>query len=165
MPRPIGAQSILYGDKVINIVNQKRRGVWPALDGDAYIANGDLGMVVGQYKGQKSKLKGLPSKLEVEFAGQLGHKFGFWKGEFGITFLVLPNRCRLLSRELLYTALTRRRERLPVDACRHTPTSTSSNLLLPIDTSSMRRMLFMSRWAGRDDRTRGRTEPEDDCLG
>jgi len=58
--------------------------VWPALDGDAYIANGDLGMVVGQYKGQKSKIKGLPWKVEVEFAGQLGHKFGFWKGEFGI---------------------------------------------------------------------------------
>lgn len=45
MPRPFGAQSILYGDKVINIVNQKRRDVWPALDGDAYIANGDLGIV------------------------------------------------------------------------------------------------------------------------
>ena len=84
VPRPIGAQSILYGDKVINIVNQKRRDVRPALDGDAYIANGDLGIVVGQYKGKTSKLKGLPSKLEVEFAGQPGHKFGFWKGEFCI---------------------------------------------------------------------------------
>ncbi len=94
-PRPLGAQSILYGDKVINIVNQKRRDVWPALDGDAYIANGDLGMVVGQYKGQKSKLKGLPSKVEVEFAGQLGRKFEFYKGEFGITLLVLPNPCWL----------------------------------------------------------------------
>ncbi len=92
---PFGAQSILYGDEAINIVNQKRRGVWPALDGDAYIANGGLGMVVGQYKGQKSKLKGLPSKLEVEFAGQPGHKFGFWKGEFGVTFLVLPTPCWL----------------------------------------------------------------------
>ncbi len=95
VPRPLGAQSILYGDKVINIVNRKRRDVWPALDGDAYIANGDLGIVVGQYKGQKSKLKGPPSKVEVEFAGQLGRKFGFWKGEFGITLLVLPNPCWL----------------------------------------------------------------------
>ena len=138
VPKPFGSQSILYGDKVINIVNQKRRDVWPALDGGAYLANGDLGMVVGQYKGPKSKLKGLPSKLEVEFAGQLGHKYGFWKSEFGdearnplelayaltvhktqgsefgITFLVLPNRCWLLSRELLYTALTRHRDRLVV---------------------------------------------------
>lgn len=138
IPKPFGAQSILYGDKVINVVNQKRRDVWPAVEGEAYIANGDLGVVVGQYKGQSSKIKGLPSKLEVEFAGQLGHKYGFWKSEFGddartplelayaltihktqgsefgITFLVLPNPCWLLSRELLYTALTRHRDRLVV---------------------------------------------------
>lgn len=138
IPKPFGAQSILYGDKVINIVNQKRWDVWPAVDGDAYIANGDLGIVVGQYKGQKWTPKGLPWKLEVEFGGQLGHKYGFSKyefgdearnplelayaltvhktqgSEFGITFLVLPNPCWLLSRELLYTALTRHRERLIV---------------------------------------------------
>jgi len=138
IPRPFGAQTILYGDKVINIVNQKGRDVWPAIDGEAYLANGDLGIVVGQYKGKKSKLRGLPKKLEVEFVGQLGHKYGFWKGEFGdearnplelayaltvhktqgsefgLIFLVLPNPCWLLSRELLYTALTRQRDRLVV---------------------------------------------------
>jgi len=138
IPKPFGAQSILYGDKVINIINQKRRDVWPAVDGEAYLANGDLGIVVGQYKRKNSKFRGLPSKLEVEFAGQLGHKYGFWKGEFGdearnplelaytltvhktqgsefgLTFLVLPNPCWLLSRELLYTALTRHRDRLVV---------------------------------------------------
>jgi UvrD-like helicase family protein len=134
VPRPFGPQSILYGDKVINVVNQKRRDVWPSPEGEAYIANGDLGMVVGQYK--TKKFKGLPWKLEVEFAGQLGHKYGFgtWEfgdeavnplelayaltvhktqgSEFGITFLVLPHPCWLLSRELLYTALTRHRDRL-----------------------------------------------------
>lgn len=138
VPRPFGAQSILYGDKVINIVNQKRKDVWPAVVGDAYIANGDLGIVVGQYKGPRWTHRGLPWKLEVEFAGQLGHKYGFSKSEFGdearnplelayaltvhktqgsefgITFLVLPNPCWLLSRELLYTALTRHRDRLIV---------------------------------------------------
>lgn len=138
IPKPFGAQAILYGDKVINIVNQKRRDVWPKVDGEAYIANGDLGIVVGQYKGTNSNLKGLPSKLEVEFTGQLGHKYGFWRSEFGdearnplelayaltvhktqgsefgVTFLVLPNPCWLLSRELLYTALTRHRDRLVV---------------------------------------------------
>jgi hypothetical protein len=136
VPKPIGPGPILYGDKVINIVNQKRLDVWPAPDGEAYIANGDLGIVVGQYK--KKSFKGLPWKLQVEFAGQLGHMYGFSKGEFGddatnplelaytltvhktqgsefgTTFVVLPNPCWLLSRELLYTALTRHRDRLVV---------------------------------------------------
>lgn len=94
--------------------------------------------MVGQYKGRKSSFKRRPSKLKVEFAGQLGHKYGFTKrefsdeaknplelayaltvhktqgSEFGLTFLVLPNPCWLLSRELLYTALTRHRDRLVV---------------------------------------------------
>jgi hypothetical protein len=136
VPRPVGPQSLLYGDKVINVINQRRRDVWPTPDGEAYIANGDIGILVGQYKTQK--FKGLPWKLEVEFAGQLGYKYGFYPGEFGeegnnplelaycltvhktqgsefgVTFVVLTNPCWLLSRELLYTALTRHQERLIV---------------------------------------------------
>jgi hypothetical protein len=136
VPRPVGRQTLLYGDKVINVLNQRRRDVWPTPEGEAYIANGDIGMIVGQYKTQK--FKGMPWKLEVEFAGQLGHKYGFYPGEFGdegnnplelaycltvhktqgsefgVTFVVLTNPCWLLSRELLYTALTRHRERLVV---------------------------------------------------
>ncbi len=50
VPRPVGRQSMLYGDKVINVVNQRRRDVWPKPEGEAYIANGDIGIVVGQYK-------------------------------------------------------------------------------------------------------------------
>ncbi len=136
VPRPMGPQAILYGDKVINVINQRRRDVWPAPKEDAYIANGDIGIVVGQYKTQK--FKGLPWKLEIEFAGQLGPKYGFYAGEFGdegknplelaycltvhktqgsefgITFVVLSNPCWLLSRELLYTALTRHQNCLVV---------------------------------------------------
>ena len=105
--------------------------MWPAPDGEAYIANGDIGVVVGQYKDREANFRGLPWKIEVEFAGQLGHKYGFSKREFGDnganplelaycltvhktqgsefdrTFIVLTNPCWLLSRELLYTALTR----------------------------------------------------------
>jgi len=138
VPRPVGRQAILYGDKVINVINQRRRDVWPKPDGDAYIANGDIGIVVGQYKGKGSKIRGLPWKLEVEFAGQLGHKYGFFPrefgdeganplelaycltvhktqgSEFGLTFVVLTNPCWLLSRELLYTALTRHQDRLVI---------------------------------------------------
>ena len=136
VPRPVGSQTLLYGDKVINVINQRRRDVWPKPAGEAYLANGDIGIVVGQYK--TKKLKGLPRKLEVEFAGQLGPKYGFYPGEFGdegrnplelaycltvhktqgsefgVTFVVLTNPCWLLSRELLYTALTRHKDRLVI---------------------------------------------------
>ena len=136
VPNPVGPQMLLYGDKVINVINQRRYDVWPEPGGPAYIANGDIGVVVGQYK--TKRFRGLPRKLEVEFAGQLGHKYGFSAGEFGdegrnplelaycltvhktqgsefgVTFVVLTNPCWLLSRELLYTALTRHQERLVI---------------------------------------------------
>ncbi len=133
-PPPFGSEGLLYGDKVINVVNMRRRDVWPAPDGEPYIANGDIGIVVGQYK--TKKFKGMPKKLEVEFVTQLGVKYGFWPREFseeatppfelayaltvhktqgsqfGTTFVIVPNPCWLLSRELLYTALTRHMDRL-----------------------------------------------------
>jgi energy-coupling factor transporter ATP-binding protein EcfA2 len=136
VPPPIGPQMLLYGDKVINVINQRRRDVWPEPEGEAYLANGDIGIIVGQYKTEK--FKGLPWKLEVEFAGQLGSKYGFHPSEFGdegsnpielaycltvhktqgsefgITFVVLINPCWLLSRELLYTALTRHQDSLVI---------------------------------------------------
>ena len=136
VPRPVGPQMLLYGDKVINVINQRRRDVYPKPDGEAYLANGDIGIVVGQYKWHGSM--GLPRKLQVEFAGQLGPMYGFDPAEFGdearnplelaycltvhktqgsqfgVTFVVLTNPCWLLSRELLYTALTRHQDRLVI---------------------------------------------------
>jgi hypothetical protein len=74
----------------------------------------------------------------VEFAGQEGFAYQYHRGdfgeagsaplelayaltvhkaqgsEFGRTIVVLPNPCRNLSRELLYTALTRQRERVTI---------------------------------------------------
>lgn len=133
--KPLGSQGVLYGDKVINVANARRYDVYPKMD-KAYLANGEIGLVVGQFKGRKWKPKGLPWKIEVEFSSQLGFKFGFGGSdfgddgepslelayaltihkaqgsEFGMTFIVIPNPCRLLSRELLYTALTRQREQV-----------------------------------------------------
>ncbi len=138
--KPLGAQGILYGDKVINVANGKRDDVHPSLE-RAYLANGEIGLVVGQYKSRQWEQNPnlgskLPWKIEVEFSSQLGFKFGFKEhdfsdesdaslelayaltihkaqgSEFGTTFIVVPSPCRLLSRELLYTALTRQREQV-----------------------------------------------------
>ena len=141
-PKPMGAEEIVYGDKVINLVNtdpslswNKHRKVYPAKD-SAYIANGEIGMAVGFFL--KKGLPDLRWKLEVEFSSQPGFKYDFTSrdfgeegnavlelayaltvhksqgSEFGTVILVLPNPCRLLSRELLYTALTRQRHRVVI---------------------------------------------------
>ncbi len=139
-PKPMGTEEIVYGDKVINLVNtnpklwwNKHRRVYPVKE-DAYIANGEIGMTVGYY--WRNKYPDLRYKLEVEFSSQPGFKYDFTNrdfseegsavlelayaltvhksqgSEFGTVFLVLPNPCRLLSRELLYTALTRQKDRI-----------------------------------------------------
>ena len=141
-PKPMGAEEIVYGDKVINLVNtdpslswNRHRKVYPARD-NAYIANGEIGMAVGFF--WKRGLPDLRWKLEVEFSSQPGFKYDFTSrdfgdegnavlelayaltvhksqgSEFGTVILVLPNPCRLLSRELLYTALTRQRDRIVI---------------------------------------------------
>jgi hypothetical protein len=131
---PQGRSRIIYGDKVINLQNNGRRKVWP--ERESYVANGDVGLVVGSYK--SAKMKKLFQQLEVEFTSQPGHKYTYWLSEFGdegssplelayaltvhktqgsefgTSFVVLPEPCWLLSRELLYTALTRQQDRVIV---------------------------------------------------
>lgn len=133
IPRPLGPHRLLWGDKVINVKNSGRRKTWPEAE-NAYVANGEIGVATGFFKtkGKKSVIE----LLEVEMASQPGRVFKYWPSEFGadaspplelafaltvhktqgsefgITFLVLPNPCRILSRELLYTALTRQQEKV-----------------------------------------------------
>lgn len=141
-PEPMGVEEIVYGDKVINLVNTnpaapwfRHRNVYPEKQ-EAYIANGEIGMAVGYFR-----RKGAPDlrwKLEVEFSSQPVFKYDYTSrdfaeegsavlelayaltvhkaqgSEFGIVFLVLPNPNRLLSRELLYTALTQQKDRVVI---------------------------------------------------
>ncbi len=140
--KPMGTEEIVYGDKVINLVNTdpslwffKHRKPFPDKD-DAYIANGEIGVAVGYF--WRNSTPDLRWKLEIEFSSQPGYKYAFTSrdfgeegnpvlelayaltvhkaqgSEFGTVLLVLPNPCRLLSRELLYTALTRQTERVVI---------------------------------------------------
>lgn len=136
IPSPAGPEEIIYGDKVINIQNKKDRYVYPDKD-DKYVANGDIGIVVGHRRTKSRDF--FPRNLEVELASQPGFTYQFkpWEfdgqestpplelayaltihktqgSEFGTTFLVVPNPCRLLSREMLYTALTRHRGKVVI---------------------------------------------------
>lgn len=138
IPSPIGLEEIVYGDKVINLFNSRRnpKDVWPDTDALNYVANGEIGVVIGQFKTAKMTFKGKPKNTEIEFTSQKGFKYSFksWEfaeennnplelayaltvhkaqgSEFGKVFLVVPNPCFLLSREMLYTSLTRQKDKV-----------------------------------------------------
>lgn len=138
IPKPVGAEGIVYGDKVINVMNTRRYWVYPKEDALQYVANGEIGIVIGEFrcKGDVYR-KGPPNRLYVEFSSQPTFSYTYTKrkdfqqewdsvlelayaitvhksqgSEFNLCLLVLPNPCWLLSRELLYTALTRQIDRI-----------------------------------------------------
>jgi len=119
-PKPIGPEQIVYGDKVMQTRNHRAHAYPAAGDPLNYVANGEIGVVV-------SRAATNPKFANVEFSSQPGFTYGYratdsddpwlelaWAvtihksqgSEFGTTFLVLPARTTV-SRELLYTALTR----------------------------------------------------------
>jgi ATP-dependent exoDNAse (exonuclease V) alpha subunit len=135
IPKPMGAERVIYGDKVINVSNHRRDGkrVYPADGALGYLANGEVGIAVGQWKSFQS-----PSILHVEFSSQRGYTYSFFGSDFGeegdaalelayaltvhkaqgsqfgLVVLVLPAEHRMLSRELVYTSLTRHQQRVIV---------------------------------------------------
>ncbi len=135
IPKPLGTERIVYGDKVINLSNHRRDGrrVYPAEGALGYLANGEVGVVVGQWKS-----RGYPKILKVEFSSQVGYTYDFYGNDFreegdaalelayaltvhkaqgsqfGLVILVLPEGHPILSRELIYTALTRHQHRVVV---------------------------------------------------
>ncbi|MGE0132566.1 MAG: AAA family ATPase [Blastocatellales bacterium] len=135
LPKPLGAERIVYGDKVINLSNHRRDGrkVYPQEGALGYLANGEVGVVVGQWK-----KGGYPKILKVEFSSQPGYTYDFYGSDFReeseaalelayaltihkaqgsqfkLVILVLPEGHPILSRELIYTALTRHQDRIVV---------------------------------------------------
>jgi hypothetical protein len=127
----LGDEDIVWGDKVILVRNGRMKG-WDSKKKEIveeYLANGEIGVAAPAQGKAKSTF------LNVAYAGRPDVRFGYSRGrfsgdaaplelayaltvhksqgsEFGTVFIVLPKQCRLLTRELLYTALTRARQHL-----------------------------------------------------
>jgi hypothetical protein len=138
IPKPMGDAQIIYGDKVIHNRNWKvyKSRIFPQPEDGGYIANGEIGMVVGHRRTQNKNWE--PNYLEIEFSTQTAQVFKFYKSdfdeegdaslelayaltvhkaqgsEFDVVFLILPNSPLMLTRELLYTALTRQKKKIVV---------------------------------------------------
>jgi AAA domain/UvrD-like helicase C-terminal domain len=128
----LGDEEIVWGDKVILTRNGKRDG-WNGklkqkIEGE-YLANGEIGIANSAQGDAKHKF------LNIAFAQRPDVRFGFHSGqfssnssplelayaltvhkaqgsEFETVFVVLPEKARFLSRELVYTALTRSKKSL-----------------------------------------------------
>jgi len=139
--KPKGSDNIVYGDKVISLKNNFWRNYqWiipyakkeEALN---YFANGEIGVITGEFKGQKNNKKDEP-RIEITFSSQPDYSYSFWPNEIGedgkypfelayaITvhksqgsgfkkvFFILPSGGPILSRELIYTAMTRQEDKI-----------------------------------------------------
>lgn len=119
--RPFGEQEIVWTDKVIQVFN-RRMNAWPRAEGLDYVANGEIGLVVSTnkdsldvaystqpdvtYRYYRSQVD---ENLELAYALTVHKSQG---SDFDIVFLVLPKTAATLSRELLYTGLTRFRQKM-----------------------------------------------------
>ena len=126
----VGPESIVYGDKVINIANKSRDG-WPKDKARGYVANGEIGIVCGRYTAKNPN-----DYVNVEFSSQQNVQYTYINKEFGeeniaplelayaltvhkaqgsqfdTVILVLAEPCGIISREMLYTALTRQKKKI-----------------------------------------------------
>lgn len=123
----LGDEKIVRLDKVIQVRNETRYGYDGQKQVQVQLANGEIGIAAFENAGS--------GWLNVAFAGRPGVTVGYrsrdfsadgWPlelayaltvhksqgSEFRTVFAIIPRDCRLLSRELMYTALTRSRERL-----------------------------------------------------
>lgn len=81
IPKPMGDGQIVYGDKVINNRNTSARPkrMYPEPEGWGYLANGEIGTVVGHRRTQRKNWK--PDYLEIEFSTQAGTVFKYYPSD------------------------------------------------------------------------------------
>ncbi len=129
----LGIDGIVFGDKVINTRNQKMKGynTQARMTEDGYVANGEVGIVERIWEKPKAK----KNTHQVVFSSQPTYSFNWASvvadegtsdlelayaltvhkaqgSEFGKVILVLGEPGRMLSKELLYTAITRQKDKL-----------------------------------------------------
>ncbi|MBQ9243017.1 MAG: ATP-binding domain-containing protein [Proteobacteria bacterium] len=140
----MSTEGIVYGDKVINIRNQNKEGFSydKYLDerynistvSANYVANGEVGIVEKLWEKKKGHSA---DQHQIRFNSQPLHAYRWYStvseegnndlelayaltihkaqgSEFDTVILVLNEPSRMISRELLYTALTRQRERIVI---------------------------------------------------
>ncbi|MDR0288161.1 MAG: AAA family ATPase [Clostridiales bacterium] len=128
----LGTDGIVYGEKVINIRNQSLDG-YPEDDCLNYVANGEVGIVERIWQKPRDKA----NTHQIRFSSQPKHNYN-WRSavsdegnadlelayaltvhkaqgsEFGKVILIIGEPCNLLSKELLYTAITRQKDKLVI---------------------------------------------------
>lgn len=145
MPKPIGDDGIVYGDKIINLKNKRWDQPWNYVFNPKkiqnekilrYFANGEIGLQIGKYGEWDSNKEGYKRPVYIAFSSQEGFAYSFQESDFKedgdiqmdlaysitvhksqgsgfkVVIFILPNPCPVLSRELLYTALTRQEDRI-----------------------------------------------------
>ena len=118
----IGVQKIYKNDKVIQLLN-KRMPSFPSQE-QCQLANGQIGFVKNLHKGYINVMYvGIPKETfgfrnegeDSDAAIDLAYAITIHKSQgsdFDTVFVVLPKTGRILSRELIYTALTRAKKRV-----------------------------------------------------
>ncbi|MFG2841468.1 AAA family ATPase [Streptomyces zaomyceticus] len=161
VPRPLGPEQIVLGDKVVNTRNQHL----PAYNAStrrpeprSYVANGELGVVTGHLKSAKTNTP--PWQTQVEFSSRPNLRFTASRShldedpglelawaltvhksqgsEFGTVVLMVPAHVQNLSRELLYTALTRQTDKVII--CHEGPLEELRELTGPTASDTARRL-------------------------
>lgn len=128
----LGQDGVIFGDKVINIRNQKKDG-YPVAEENKYVANGEVGIVERLWERPRARenthqirFSSQPkcaynwpsvvsdegdSDLELAYALTVHKAQG---SEFGKAILVIGANSAMVSKELLYTAITRQKDKIVI---------------------------------------------------